>query len=326
MSLLRNQYLILEECGTLHLKPWQCPPILFIAMGVFSIVMMLTTYTIATRYTDEPQIAALAVIAIAIVSLVIGNLIINGFNKMAEAHRMQSEFVSIVSHQLRSPLSILKWTIDMASREIQEENKHAESLSESIATLTVTTENMIRLVNALLDVSRIETGTLTLKKERVVIDELIRASVVNFATYAKASNVTITTRIAPELPIIVGDHDRLQMAVQTLIDNAIRYTVGGGTVTVSAAKEDQIIVISVQDQGLGIPESEQKRIFEKFFRAEHAPKLQTEGTGIGLYISHAIVRAMGGAIRFTSTPGKGSTFWLTLPLLHYDNTAPQDRH
>ncbi len=294
------------------MKFWQCPPTLVLVMGIFTVIAMISAYTFSYRFTDEPQLAALFVILITALFLVVGNLIIVGFNKVAEANRMKSEFVSIVSHQLRSPLSIFKWTVDVVEREMQR-GRNGENVDNFIKTIRDTTENMIRMVNSLLEVSRIEARTFMLAKESLSLVDLARGVVRFFESYAKAANIALEFSASENLPAITGDRDRIIMVIQNLVDNAIRYS-KGGAVYVSINKEGNFLRFAVKDSGVGIPESQRKNIFKKFFRAPQGLRFQTEGTGIGLYIAKSIVEASGGKIGFISEEGKGSTFWFILPI------------
>ncbi len=313
MAFYFRQLNVLAECRTARLETWQCPPFLFMLVGIITIAAMVGTYVMATRYAEEPEIAALIVIGEAAVLIVLGHFFIAGFNRLAEAHRMKSEFVSIVSHQLRSPLSIFKWTTDMLERTIRRGGNTEDSHS-FLWTLHDTTEYMIHLVNTLLDVNRTEEGTLILKREEFSLPDLVRYVIKNFEAYAHASNVTMEFIANEEIPPISGDRDRILMVIQSFVDNAIRYSVRGGAISITVKKERHSVRITVLDRGVGIPLAQQKFIFQKFFRAENSKRFQTEGTGLGLYLARAIIEAAGGNIGFQSAEGKGSTFWFTLPL------------
>ncbi len=302
-----QQLNLVAECRALRWKLRQCPPFLFLLMGLTIVCSMIATYSLANRFTNEPEIAALIVIFVTVVLLVLGNSVITGFNRVATANRMKTEFITIVSHQLRSPLSIFKWTLDAWEREPNSE-RH-------VLTLRDTTERMISLVNSLLEVSRIESQTFVLKKERLNLTEFTERILKNFARYAESYNVDLELNPRPGIPELWGDPERLEMVIQNLVDNAIRYTVGGGKVTVEIVPQDsKFIRWSIQDQGVGIPAVDQKSIFQKFFRSDKIQTTQTRGTGIGLYIAKNIIEALGGKIDFESQEGKGSTFWFTLPI------------
>lgn len=300
------------ECETLQLKPWQCPPILFIVMGFFIIVSMLATYVLAQRYTQEPEIAALAVIFIATVSFIIGTFIVNGFNRLVEAHRMKSQFISLASHQLRSPLSVLKWTLETARNDY-----HAYSpqeLENCMNALSTATENMIRLVDSLIDINRIEAGTFTLQKNPLIPGKLAAHALEHFTAMLQATHITANLTIPDQLLKVDGDAKRVIAILEGLIDNAIRYTPAGGVIAVLLEKSGAYVKFVVEDSGIGIAQQDQAHIFEKFFRSRGAAEMQTEGAGTGLYIARAVIEKLGGTIGFSSREGKGSRFFFTLPI------------
>lgn len=304
----------MAECRRLRWSAWQCPPFLFIVLGTTTVISMTAVYILASRYIEEPEMAAIVVILVTALFLIIGNFIINGFNRIAEANRMKTEFVSIASHQLRSPLSIFKWTLEVMEREMK--NANTERALTFVHTFRDTTESMIRLVNSLLEVSRIEGGNLILKKEEVALTEITQGVLEDLKLYAHASNINLEFEATPALPNIVGDQQKIRMVVSNLTDNAIRYSRGGETVHISLQKNDGSLIFKVRDQGVGIPAAQYKNIFQKFFRATNGSRYQTEGTGLGLYIARELILAMGGKIGFESEENKGSIFWFTLPIIN----------
>jgi len=304
------------ECDMLQLKPWQCPPILFIVMGFFIILSMLATYVLAQRYTDEPEIAALTVIFITVVAFIIGTFIVSGFSRLVEAHRIKSQFVSLASHQLRSPLSVLKWTLE-AGRS----GYHAYSpqeLENFMNTLGSATENMIRLVDMLIDINRIDSGTFVPNTQPIAPGELAVKAFKHFKTSLDASHITANLIIPDGLPNVHGDERRVTAILERLIDNAIRYTPAGGSITLHLEKIGTYVQFSVEDSGIGIPRADQPHVFEKFFRSANASRVQTEGAGTGLYIARAVIERLGGSISFSSEEGKGSRFTFTLPIRDED--------
>lgn len=308
-----NHLNFVSECKELRLGLWACPPFLFIIIGCTTIISMIATYILASRYTDEPQIAALIVMFIAIIFLIVGNIIVASFKRIAEAHKMQSEFISIVSHQLRSPLSIIKWSAEAAARDSIKQDYIKQQ--EFFDTTRHTVNYMIRLVNSLLDASRIEADTFFLRPEVFSFEDLVAEIINEFKDYAKASNISINFESAHTLPQIAGDRERTIMAVQNLIDNAIRYSRQAGTIDISVTPiPPSYVRFQISDHGMGIPMDQQTRIFSKFFRAANSKKVQAGGTGIGLYIAKRFIEAMGGKIGFSSEIDKGTTFWFTLPI------------
>lgn len=305
---------IIGECKTLGLGLWECPPFLFLILGCITIISMLGASLLTSRYFEEPELATiLTVTFIAILFITVGNSLISGFNKIAEANRMKSQFISIISHQLRTPISIFKWTIEslqysIKKPELQDDTNHY------IINLLDASQKMIRLVNTLLDVTRIEARTLVLQREEVILDALLKKVIDNFTRYAEASHVVLTVDADQDIPAVFTDRQRIQAIIETFIDNAIRYTIGKGIVTIRLKKEHSFLRFSVSDGGAGIPQMQQKYIFQKFFRSANIMQYQTEGTGIDLFISKHIIQLLGGSIGFISEEGKGSTFWFILPI------------
>jgi len=306
-----------RQCRDAHLGLWSCSPFLFLVLGFVNVVAMITSYLFATRFIDEPEVAALIVIVVSTLIFIIGIFIIQGFDRIAEANRMKSEFIAIVSHQLRSPLAVFKWTIDAMTRAGLREISAGDTRNSEFSHLDILRENaekMIQLVNMLLEVSRIEAGRLILKVEPVRLDLVTEEIVHSYDAYARASNITIDYAAAANMAPVRGDREKLKMVIQNLIDNAIRYSRGGGRVAITIAPSGSAeFEWQIQDSGVGIPKLEQKFVFQKFFRSEQASQHATEGSGLGLYIARSVIISIGGTIGFHSEEGKGSTFWFRLP-------------
>ncbi len=305
---------ISAECRSIGLGLWQCPPFLFLVMGFITITSMIGVSLLSSRYFQEPEVPTIIIVSfIATLFLIIGNAIINGFSKIAEANRIKSQFVSIISHQLRTPVSIFKWTLESLQQTIKKPELCDETNS-SILNLQDASQKMIHLVNTLLDVTRIEAGTLTLQSEDISLSETLKKLINGFQRYAEMSHIALAMESDTDIPLVHVDRSRIIMVMQTFIDNAIRYSPHTGTVRVLLKKEGTFIRFSVSDTGVGIPSLQQKNIFHKFFRASNIMQYQTEGTGIDLFISKYIIEACRGTIGFTSEETKGSTFWFTLPI------------
>lgn len=296
---------LFADCRAYRVRLLQCPSFLFLLLGALIIGAMVGTYLIASRYLEEPQVVSLLVMAVTIVLLIIGQAIVGSFRRLAETNLAQAEFVSIASHQLRTPLTSLKWASSIINTS-GSKNGYSEIIREN-------TERMIRLVNSLLDVTRIEAGTLPLKREAVDLNILTKHALDRLESFTRASNVAVKYEQPAAASTAIGDKVRVQAIIEDLLDNAIRYTQDKGAVEVSLNKQGQTIVWSVKDNGVGIARDDQKRVFHKFFRASNALKHQTSGTGLALYVAKAVVEALGGTLDFTSEQNKGSKFWFTLP-------------
>jgi signal transduction histidine kinase len=282
-------------------------------MGMVTIVAMLSTYLLAQReLAEEPELVALVVIVVTVIFFVTGHFIIDGFTRIAELSRMKSEFVSITSHQLRSPLAGLQWSIEsILSGKYGALNQRQQDF---FTIIKESTDRMIKLVSDLLDVSRVETKEVVIHFTKVSFQRVIQEVVADILPLAKASNVDIVLNVPKNIREVSADELRLRIVVQNIIDNAVKYIMGRGTVTVELYEKDNAVTLKVSDTGVGIPEQDQKKIFEKFFRAENVKKLKTQGTGLGMFITRSYVVFMRGTLRMESAEGRGTTFWISFPL------------
>ena len=281
-------------------------------MGAVTIAAMLGTYFIATYLSEEPQVVALIVLLTAVIIFTIGYFIINSFSYLAEANRMKSEFVSITSHQLRTPLSAAKWSLNLLMDEKvcplgSKEMEYLDIIKNS-------NERMIKLVNDLLDVSRIEQKRLDLKIQKFSLAKIIQDFITEAAPMAQGHGISLDLEVKANLPDAWADPSRIRLVVQNLIDNAVKYSNEKSAVKIKLGQTNGFLKFEARDNGVGIPERQKDQIFQKFFRSENVKKHQTDGTGLGLFIAKAIVEASGGKIGFVSEEGKGSTFWFTVPI------------
>ncbi len=312
MNVIPDSINLPKQCRKYGLSLWQCPQFLFLILCLVVIISSIAIYFIGVRYTQDPEIVVLIVLGVAAFIIIIAYSITRSFERLADVARMKSEFISIVSHQLRSPLASLKWTIDllMSGKISQSQEKQLTYLQA----LKENTQRMVNLVSDLLVVSRLETDNLPSKKEPVEIDSFVRNIVSAFLPLSKASNVEIKTSFPPDLPQILSDCSQLSLIIENLLDNSIRYIKSKGLVEVRAEKRSGSLYLEFKDNGIGVSADDQKYIFQKFFRGENALRQQAHGSGLGLYIAKAAVRKLGGKIGFISQEGKGSVFWVTLPI------------
>jgi len=254
--------------------------------------------------------------------LEVSSVELGGLGKMVVLHdvtrdriieRMKTEFVSIAAHQLRTPLSAIKWTLRMLLD--GDLGKLTAEQKEFLEKTYKANERMIDLINDLLDVTRIEEGRYLYKTVLGEIEPIVENIINASKQEAEMNKIKLEfARPGVKLPKLVFDPDRIKLAMQNLIDNAIKYTAPGGEVTVSLKYDNEEIEFLVRDTGIGIAKGEQNRMFNKFFRGTNAIKIETEGSGLGLFIAKNIVEAHGGKIWFESEVGKGTTFHFSLPL------------
>ncbi len=306
-----DQLNIGKQCRKHGLSLWQCPQFLFLILGLVIIFSILSIYFVGIRYIEEPLLVVLLVLFISIILFVISLIIVRSFEKMAEANRLKSEFISIVSHQLRSPLSNLKWVTELlTSGRIPASQKQTEYFD----ILRENSDRMRDLILDLLIVSKLDRGKFSLKMEKVFLADLIEKAIKEAESFAKASNVKMTFEYEKTLPQTLTDSFHIKLAFKNLLDNAIRYIESGGKVEVFLKKKEHKLYAEIKDNGVGIPKEDQKYIFQKFFRSENIKKRQTEGSGLDLYVAKSIIEKLGGKIGFKSQEGVGSTFWLMLPI------------
>ena len=229
--------------------------------------------------------------------------------RLTELDQLKSEFVSNVSHELKTPLT----TIKVLAHLLQRKDVTEEEQLDYSKTIAIECDRQIDFVGNLLDLSRIESGAYKLRKRRVDVRELISSCVDVERHRAESLGLILKTDVPAELPAISGDFEALRRVIRGLLDNAIKYTPEDGQVSISARKVDEMVAISVSDTGKGIPEADQAHVFEKFYRAASEGTAAT-GVGLGLYLAQHIISQLEGEISVESKPGIGTTFSVNLPV------------
>ena len=235
---------------------------------------------------------------------------VRDIRRLREIENLRSTFLSMLGHELQTPLSIIKGYTDTLARSDGKWDR--STLRHGLEVIEEECDRLSRLVNRLLLASRIETGTVTLKKDEVQLPAV--ASKVVRRLKATAGNHTFELKFDPDFPVVYADTERVEEVITNLVDNAIKYSPLGGRVSITGAVDGDHVTITVEDDGVGIPQRDLERIFERFRRGDTSQVQKVRGVGLGLYICRSIVEAHGGRIRATSEPGKGSRFIFTLPL------------
>ncbi|MBU3918469.1 HAMP domain-containing histidine kinase [Patescibacteria group bacterium] len=312
MAFNLSQINIFAQCRKYKIPLWQCPQFLFTIMGLFIMVASVVFYAIGERYIFDPRMVALVVILVAMMLLVIAFIITHSFENLAEANRMKTEFVNIVSHQLRAPLTNLRWATQfLLSKEFQDSDQ-----AEKTDYFDIIRENgnrMEGLIDDLLTITRLKDGKLDSKKASFVLEDLVKEVINEHKHFLEANNMKVEFSSPEDLPNVFASYPLTKIVLENLIGNAIHYSQGSKKIEIILKCQKDRVVFTIKDKGMGIPKEDQKYIFEKFFRARNAVYAEVNGTGLGLFIVKLILDGTNGKIWFVSQEGKGSIFNFSLP-------------
>ena len=229
-----------------------------------------------------------------------------------ELEKAKSDFISFAAHLLRTPLSGIKWLLELcADKETAPEDLHVH-----IEDARASTEKLIHLVNKLLDVSKIESMGISdglLGSDLIALTE---DSLSQLNARIRDKKLQVSVEAEEDLKPVFTDPDWLHRAIHNLVLNAVQYTPEGGKIEVRIGREKNYAFWEISDNGIGIPPEAQNRLFEKFFRAENAQRMETDNAGLGLYLARMVIEQSGGLLLCASKEGLGSTFKFTVPFMN----------
>lgn len=232
--------------------------------------------------------------------------------RLLELDATKDEFLSMASHQLRTPLTSIKGYISMVLEgDVGAITTAQRQLLEEAYT---SSERMVHLIGDFLNVNRLQTGRFMIDTQQVDLSKVIRQEVDSIQQIAATHSITVRYKAPARFPLLYIDESKIRQVVMNFIDNAIYYSPESKSISVSLAIEDGDAVLRVADKGMGVPGQVQEKLFTKFFRAENARKQRPDGTGIGLYLAKKVIDGHGGSLVFVSHEGKGSTFGFRLPI------------
>lgn len=312
MNWIINDLNIKKQSDSLGVSIWQTPGFMLMVLG-FIIIFVMTAVFFVSRDFMSPEFLVVAESVVVIFILIVGNITIQSMEKLARANKIKSEFISIVSHQLKTPLTGISWDIEFLIA------KHSEGLNdkqrEILKNIEASNVLMSKMVNDLLDVARMDQGNFFTRRDELDIVAVVKKVVDKNSVLTLKNKISIDLLVDDNMPKIVGDEKRMEVVLDNFISNAIKYNKENGKVFIKVQKDNKRALISVKDSGIGIPKNEQDRVFEKFYRSKEASSKETGGTGLGLYIAKNIIERGGGKVGFRSEENNGSEFYFSLPII-----------
>jgi signal transduction histidine kinase len=299
-----------------YARLWKCHSLMVVPLSVEGrTIGVMRVGSFERDHFTPDHLAFMRVIAeeaaVLVESAVLSQKLAEKNLELSQLHSMKDDFVSTVSHEFKTPLTSIKGFLSVLLEEeagpLNKDQKRFLGITMSAA------ERLGTLVADMLDISRLEAG-LSMEMGAVGMDQVARVSVENHRWLAENKQIRLLLEIPPLLPQVRGNEEYLRQACDNLVSNALKFTPEGGEVTVSLANKGEALQLSVQDSGIGIPEKDQQRIFEKFFRASNRQQIKAPGTGLGLSIAQSIVDKHGGRIWVDSVPDEGTCFHIVVPI------------
>jgi signal transduction histidine kinase len=233
-------------------------------------------------------------------------------NQLRKLDQMKSDFISIVSHEFRSPLTSIKAFSKILLN--NKENVAPEESADFLRIIDQECDRLTRMINDMLDLSKLDADKMEWDMQEVVLDRVISNALESIYPLSKAKDIQIVTHLDDTLPAIIGDSDRLIQVITNLFNNAVKFTPEKGTIKIYTEQIGSEVRVTVEDNGIGIPEDQLQDIFSKFRQGGDIVTDKPQGTGLGLPICKSILHAHKGKIWVESIQGNGSRFCITLPV------------
>jgi signal transduction histidine kinase len=308
-----NSFNLFKTCKRKYNVPlWQCPQFMFVMMGIVIMASSLFFYALGQRYLIQPEVLALIVMLIATVLLVIAFVVTRSFEGLAETNKVKDEFINIVSHQLRSPLTSLRWASQFLSKH-KENNLDPNTCIEYFDLIKENSIRMEKLIDDLLIITRLNDQKVDKRKANFSLSDLVHEVVKEYETVANRFNIKIKVD-QEDIPLVYSNEYLIRIVLRNLIDNALSYSLENSEIKINFKNKGKKLGITITDHGVGIPKDVKKRIFEKFFRAKNVIHKKVHGTGLGLYICKLIMNTLKEKIWFTSKEGESTTFGFSLSI------------
>jgi signal transduction histidine kinase len=231
--------------------------------------------------------------------------------KLKQLDETKDEFISMASHQLRTPLTSMKGYVSMVME--GDAGKVSATQAKLLDQAFVSSQRMVYLISDLLNVSRLKTGKFIIEAKPTNLADVVEGEIAQLRETAKGRGLELTYNKPENFPLLSLDETKIRQVIMNFADNAIYYTKSGGHIVVSLVDKPDSVEFTVADDGIGVPRSEQHHLFSKFYRAGNAKKARPDGTGLGLFMAKKVIAAQGGSIIFHSEEGKGSTFGFSFP-------------
>lgn len=300
-------WIVQDEFNQLSLPFWKKPDFLIFILGLINIFGMLGTYFWASKRID-PQEAVLWVALESSLVLIVGNFILELFKKSLSALKMKKDFISIISHQLRNPLTVIKWSLEGI---IQEAENLTKKQRHQIKKMIVANETLIELSNNFIFLERLEDDK-NFQKEKIDAVLLIKNKIKEVVSFAEEKKLKIKTFFGQKKRFVLANEDFLNIIFDNFLSNSIRYSFEKTVISVRIKEEKGNVFFYFENKGIGIKKEEEDLLFEKFYRSDSAKEFSPQGSGLGLYISKFLTDKMKGKIGFKSRKNV-TIFWVSFP-------------